>query len=343
MAMWSVIREAIQLFDHPNADSLQLGKVGAFQVVVQKGLYEDGNEVIFAPAKSLLPESLSEPYRKYLRGPEHDRVGQVRLRGELSMGVLIPIEEAAKVTTDLPLGQCLAERLGIRKYEPPIPQNLAGEVRPLNLDLSKHDVEEFGIYANEFDPEEPVVVTEKVHGSQLMYYLCTDGSEGLSSKGMLSKGLEIIESDTNAYWRAVRNSGLKEIAESFLGSCNVVQIFGEVVPVQRGNWTYGFDPNKPQVLVFDIRRDGQSIPTVQGRVEHEEVPWVPVISYTTFRECDFTELCKGKEQVSGHDLHIREGVVVRPGIDRFASDGTRLMVKVINPKYAKKETGEEIS
>lgn len=39
--------------------------------------------------------------------------------------------------------------------------------------------------------------------------------------------------------------------------------------------------------------------------------------------------------------HIREGIAVRPKIDRYAEDGTRLMVKLINPKY--KESGEEFN
>jgi hypothetical protein len=45
--------------------------------------------------------------------------------------------------------------------------------------------------------------------------------------------------------------------------------------------------------------------------------------------------------VSGKELHIREGVVLRPYIDRDAKDGTKLRLKIINPAY--KETGEEIN
>jgi hypothetical protein len=53
------------------------------------------------------------------------------------------------------------------------------------------------------------------------------------------------------------------------------------------------------------------------------------------------DLCKGKELVSGKSLHIREGVVLRPYIDRYAKDGTKLRLKIINPAYL--ETGEEIN
>jgi hypothetical protein len=52
-------------------------------------------------------------------------------------------------------------------------------------------------------------------------------------------------------------------------------------------------------------------------------------------------LCKGNELVSGKQIHIREGVVLRPYIDRNAVDGTKLRLKIINPAY--RETGEEIN
>ena len=53
------------------------------------------------------------------------------------------------------------------------------------------------------------------------------------------------------------------------------------------------------------------------------------------------DLCKGNELVSGKQVHIREGVVLRPYIDRNAVDGTKLRLKIINPAY--RETGEEIN
>jgi hypothetical protein len=53
------------------------------------------------------------------------------------------------------------------------------------------------------------------------------------------------------------------------------------------------------------------------------------------------DLCKGNELVSGSQKHIREGVVLRPYIDRNATDGTKLRLKIINPAY--KESGEEIN
>jgi len=69
MSNWKVSKENIELFVHTNADGLDLGKVGSYQVVVQKGLYNDGDEVIFAPEKSVLSGQIKLEFENYLAGP----------------------------------------------------------------------------------------------------------------------------------------------------------------------------------------------------------------------------------------------------------------------------------
>lgn len=118
-----------------------------------------------------------------------------------------------------------------------------------------------------------------------------------------------------------------------------VQVFAELVPCQGGAWTYGVTGGTT-VLVFDVRVNGSSVPydklaPVWGAA------WVPVIYRGPFAAEHARGLREGLEQVSGKQLHIREGVVVRPYVDRRANDGRRLALKLINPKY--KETGEEIN
>lgn len=357
MAHWEVIRDRIKLFPHPNADGLQLGKVGAYQVVCKSGLYSDGDEVVFIPEKSVLPDTIAEPFRNYLKGPGKNRVGSVRLRGELSMGICLSTDEAVRLCGDIPDAD-IGEALGITKYEAPIPACLAGELDRIEGLWSQHDVEQFGIYSEEFDPNEVVVVTEKIHGSMVMMGLSSSGEFYISSKGVLSRGLCLRESIHNTYWRAAHNCGIRKLLEGIAASLNdhgvsfkTIQLFGEVIPVQGGNWTYGADPNKPIVRLFDLRVDGKSqskdsvlqYASMAG-IDIENL-WVPEVASGFTHEVfpKLPELCRGNELVSGRSLHIREGVVVRPRFDRYASDGTRLMVKVINPAYAKKETGEEVS
>ena len=362
MSTFKVSKEQIELFIHPNADSLEIGKVGTYQVVVQKGLYKNGDIVVFAPEKSVLTGDLKTEFEKYLVGPNKDRVKSVRLRGEVSCGIIVP-PSLIPFMDEIELGEDVSERLGITKYEPPIPSSLSGNVKTFDIPgLYGHDCEHIGVYINEFEPNERVVITEKVHGTQLVlaYDFNTDTTL-VSSKGLFKNGLVLEKSETNAYWQVVENDKLVEKIKSNFTS-GVIQLFGEAIPFQSG-YTYG--KTKPTCLIFDIRQDGVSIPYDIVPDDFKDL-WVPVIFdgpvkleekeiviysnpelgiHKTKTEyvlsLEMKNLCRGKETVSGESLHIREGVVLRPYIDRRAFDNTPLKLKLISPEY--KETGEEFN
>lgn len=341
MAQWKVFKDRIELYPHPNADRLMLGKVGPYQVVVQKGIYQGGEDVIFIPEKSVLPEDLQAPWKELLGGPDKDRVRSVRLRGELSMGVVSNADEFFPQLKDIPYGEDVSERLGIHKYEPPIPQSLSGDVERLPDGMfSEHDVEQFGIYSAEFGEEEEIVVTEKIHGSQVVFGRSAAGEIFVASKGLMSRGLALKESDRITYWRAGRAVKVFNALRMFEPNADV-QFIGEVVPVQKG-FDYGFDPQAPSVLFFDVRVNGSSIP-FRSVPQEIRAHWVPILYRGRFSKADFKQLSSGVESVSGKGKHIKEGIVVRPYPDRLAADGTRLMVKVLNKKYLKQETGDEIN
>lgn len=362
MSNWKVSKEKIELFVHPNADALELGKVGSYQVVVQKGLYESGDEVVFAPEKSVLSGQIKSEFENYLAGSDKDRVKAVRLRGEISSGIIIP-KHLVPGFEIFNLGEDISDKLGITKYEPPIPTQLAGKVKSFDMPfIGNHDCEHANVYVNDLIKGERVVITEKVHGSQfILAYEVETGQTIVSSKGMLKSGLSIEESDDNTYWIATKNDDIVgRITRNF--DSGVIQVFGEVIPVQKG---YNYGQTKPTVRIFDVRVNGDSIPHDKVPNEFSEI-WVPVIYDGTLnleekevliyedREKgirkvridnvlpkDVVNLCKGKELVSGNSVHIREGMVIRPYVDRNAKDGTKLRLKVINPAY--KETGEEIN
>lgn len=345
MAEWAVIADRIALFSHPNADALLLGRVGHFQVVVAKSNdYQDGDIVVFAPERSVLPEDLrahyvnSETGLSYLTGSDHDRVQRVRLRGEYSEGVTIDgawvLAKLGLFSVDqIPLDTDLSAVLGITKYEPPIPMHMAGDVEPLQItQWHQHDVEQWGIYAEEFQVGEMVNVTEKLHGSQTIVYVGADGSEIITSKGLSGKGLVLKPSETNVYWQAVRNLNLfARLRDHFPGQD--VQAFGEVIPVQKG---FSYGQTRPVLRLFRVVVDGRELASA-------EIPsalwpeWVPTLYAGPFDRETITSLAKGMEQVSGRNLHIREGIVISPAIPRRASKGFPLYLKVINPKFKDSE------
>jgi RNA ligase (TIGR02306 family) len=344
MAQRVVVKAHAKLFPHNNAERLELCKVGTFQLVLQKGMYQDGDVIIVAPEKSLLPPELASHYVNsdtgisYLHGEAKNRVGVIRLRGEISQGVIIPNAGYEY----LPFDEDISEALGISFYEAPIPLHLAGEVESLSAKttahFAEHDVEQFGIYQDEFKPGEDVIVTEKLHGSQGVYYRNASLEWAVTSKGLSQKGLGLKESEGNAYWRAARNSGLLEAVNAAFPD-GEVQVFAEVLPVQKG-FGYGF--GKPGLKLFKVIRDGTILP-------YDALPtwfkqnFVPVLYRGAFDLERILALKEGLETVSGSGLHIREGVVLAPAVPRTNTDGHDLLVKLISEKYAKKETGEELS
>ena len=348
MSNWKVIKTGIVLFPHPDADKLQLGKVGNYQVVVQKGLYNDGDAVVFAPEKSLLTGVLEAEYKNYLKGPDSNRVGSIRLRGELSCGIIIPAElvkrQCGRDMEDLPYDEDLSEILSIIKYVPPVPREMEGEAAPIEFELNsvRHDVEQFGIYSGDFVEGETVVVEEKLHGSQLVAYVGSDEDDNVhrwvSTKNYNKEGLYLLDSPTQFYWMCTRDVGLWEMMDRLRESgANTVQVFGEALPCQ--SLKYGFV--NPTMRVYRVSVDGADVPRDQLPEEWSNV-WVPVLYEGPYeRVSDLKKLALGNETLSGESLHIKEGVVIKPRVVRRAADGTWLQVKVINPAY--KETGEEFN
>jgi RNA ligase (TIGR02306 family) len=362
MSNWKVSKEKIEIFSHPNADSLLIGKVGSYQVVVQKGLYNDGDIVVFAPEKSILNGNIKTEFEKYLTGPNKDRVKSVRLRGEISSGVIIPNHILPNLDS-FEIGEDISEHLQITHYEPPIPTQLAGKVKSFSMPyVGHHDCEHVGVYVNDLIQGERIVISEKIHGSQFVLAHNSNENETIvSSKGMLKKGLVLQDDGENTYWVASKNDKIVDkIRNNFTDG--VIQIFGEVIPVQKG---FDYGQTKPTIRIFDLRVNGTSIPYDQVPDDFKDL-WVPIVfdgelnliekevviysdeergihktKMTYLLPDEITDLCKGMELVSGKQIHIKEGVVIRPYVDRDAKDGTKLRLKVINPKY--KETGEEIN
>lgn len=354
MADFKVSKEVVEVKPHLNADALEILKVGGYQMVAKKGLYQDGDVVVIIPKASVIPPGpILEEFQNYLVGPEKNRVKAIRLRGEVSEAITWPLDKLEELAVEqdsstgilgdrillgkytrlqeAEVGEDISEILGIKEYEPPIPSNMTGEVAPYSGYARKHDVSHYASYADELTGD--VTVTEKIHGTQLNYIVDRDGKEIVASKGILKKGLSIKEDEGNVYWQAVRNSNLYNL--SFLLSGEQVQFLGEVIPTQKG-FTYG--GGEKRAVLFDVVVDGASIPYEDLPEEIKEL-WVPIFHQGAipFPE-ELENLSKGKEQVSGKEEHIREGIVVKALNDAKAEDGTRLVLKVLNPKYKEEDS-----
>ena len=98
MRKLATIETISEVLPHNNADLLELVKVRGWQVVIRKGEFKQGDLVVFCEIDSWIPNELApflskgnEP-REY-EGVKGERLRTVRLRGEISSGLILKITD----------------------------------------------------------------------------------------------------------------------------------------------------------------------------------------------------------------------------------------------------------
>lgn len=205
------------------ADAIECAIVnGGWPVVVKKGEYEVGDVAIYLEIDSWVPHELApflskgqEP-REY-NGVKGERLRTVKLRGQLSQGLLLPVTAGFIVSklgagpgakfTDY-IGRDVTEVLGIQKWEPPIPAQLQGMMKG-NFPhfIPKTDQERCQNLRKdifETHKDETYEVTTKLDGSSMTVYV-KDGEIGVCSRN-----IDLKETEGNSFWKAAREQNIVE-------------------------------------------------------------------------------------------------------------------------------------
>lgn len=342
---------------HPNADRLELGVVGGFCVVIAKGQYRAGEKVVYIPEGAVLPPELIERLGLVgkLAGSAKNRVKAVRLRGELSQGLLVSPDAAWE------LGDNVAEALGVTKYEPPIPPALAGEVYVLDIDeVISFDLDDIKRYPGVIAEGELVTMTEKIHGTFTMVGARPsrdtresdghrEGRSFVSSKGLMHKRLGFKHNEANAhntYLRTAHDHGIYAVVESLADRWGEnAFILGETFGVGLQDLVYGTSHGKPDFRVFVIVRGKRFL----NDAEIEELcaefglKRVPVLYRGPFTPEALHTHTSGQESVTGQAVHLREGVVVTPCQERYDSKIGRVSLKSVSEAYLDRKGGTEFN
>lgn len=329
--------EIVQLdavLPHPNADLLELAQIGGYRAVVGKGLHQAGDLVAYIPEEALLPVDLVEEfgYAGKLSGPLKNRVKAIRLRGELSQGLVIPWRKAANACVNrgtmpelenIYVGLDITEKLGITKYEQPIPANMAGRARPRpNWFPTYTNIENIKRDPRIFTPGELVILTEKIHGTNFGVGMTSGEREMLVS----SRRLVLEREETNLYWRAAiqyeLDKFLNHLLDVTLGS-NVI-VWGEIYGAGIQNLAYGGDPGALLYRVFDIQVQGQFLDFAEVRTHcfAAGIETVPILWAGPFSQEKLEEHTNGTTTVGG--THTREGVVVKPQTEGWYRNGRKI-------------------
>ncbi len=360
---------------HPNADRLDICtlKGMTLQFVTGRDQYKPGECVLYFPVDSLLPLELQGKMgvTGMLSGKNKDRVKTVRLRGEISQGLVGPQslgEGAATVSDDVCMtksewGVEIAEWLGVTKYEPAPIESKAGNLLPLPCGLSVYDIEgaERNIDAVKRLMFEQVVVTEKLEGQN--FSVTYDPVEDRVYVNQRRFTIEEIDAGEHRLWKLARNSGLIPTSDplaglmdlSFLGflaatyAGQLITVYGEAFgPGIQGNI---YKIPAPQVRLFDIKINDEFLdfPTFIGlihmhwRIDYKFAPsnpiTVPVVFTGILAEWlqgdTIAYASSGPSALNANVL--REGVVIRPFIEGRHPEIGRLIIKQRDPVYLANE------
>ncbi len=379
----------VEIKEHPDADALEIAQIRGYQSIVRKGQFQDGDLVAYISEQSVIPEWLvkklnlwdNEKNKGKLAGPNGNRVKPVKLRGVLSQGILYKLEHLYDhhddkaywglileddSTIEVNLGDDVTDTLGIVKWEPPIPTQMAGEVVNLYGKTLKYDIENIKNYPNIaqalIDLQIPVHITEKLHGTWCCFGVYpTDIHDEIpykrviiTSKGLSGKGLAFKDNDVNVnnlYMKTFKQlfdddmffNTLDALVNSESGPMFFVgEIFGTGVQ----DLTYGLKTS--EFRVFDIY-DGQP---ERGRylkpyevkltINRMLLPFKAVPSlYEGVLTWDIIrELTDGKDNITGSN--IREGIVIRTLDEELVNDKIgRVILKSVSDDYLNRKNATE--
>lgn len=344
--------------EHPNADRLELAtlKGMTFQFCVPKGEYKAGDEVVYFPIDSVLPEKVINllGLTGKLSGGAHNRVKTVKLRGAISQGIVA--KPVTFITSELwsydfaeelhkGIGADFTEILGVVKYEPEPVSIRDGRLVPLPQLVQKYDIEGADRHPNiiELLMDEEVIITEKIEGSHFSASYYADGEYAVCQRNFR---ILPVEDNLHDWHRVAAELNLEKYLRDIfkiIGAKHVVTFRGEMIgPSIQGN-IYGL--SKRRIVFFEMEVDGIPVAplTTIGWFRLMGLEFVPVIDVGILRNLlvDKTvqQLSTGYTILSGSkdpEHTFREGIVIRPINERWDVDFGRVIIKQRSPEYLEK-------
>ena len=315
------------------ADAIELAIVNGWKVVVGKTVgHKVGDLVVYCEIDSFLPvkpefEFLRKTSYKKMMDQEGFRLKTIKLRGQVSQGLVLPIRELQLPNKDLLAeGMDVTTELEILKYEPPIPAELAGKVKGIFPGfIPKTDEERVQNLTQDFEewkklPKGSFYTTEKLDGSSATYFF-KDGEFGVCSRN-----LELLETEGNTFWRVAREMDLENKMKS-LGYN--VSMQGELVGEGIQGNPYKIKGQK--VFFFNLFKideyEHAGLDEFKKTMGDLELETVPVLETSFDLPDTIDDLLSYAESKSFFNSSFdREGVVIR-------SKDRKISFKVISNKF----------
>jgi len=313
------------------ADMIELAIVDGWKVVVAKNVgHKVGDTVVYCEIDSFLPikeefEFLRKSSYKKMGDREGFRLKTIKLRGQVSQGLILPMSVFGDFGWTAYEGLDVTERLGIVKYEPPIPAELSGKVKGnFPSFLRKTDEERVQNLTKEYEEYKTLgrkfYVTEKLDGSSATFYY----KDGVF--GVCSRNLELLETEGNTFWKVARELDLEDKMKNFGGNISLQgELIGEGI---QGN-PYKIKGQTVKFFnLFDIdSQEYQSLEHLGRALGIMGLKMVPIVDEFFVLPDSIEKLLKYAEDKSVLNSKFdREGVVIR-------SNDRTISFKVISNKF----------
>lgn len=344
---------------HANADRLELVTIGGWQAVIRKGDFKTGDLAIYIEPDYMVPTDRPEFAFLAKEGRTQHRLKAIRLRGEMSYGLLIHLPEGCD---DAKPGDDVMEMLGITRYVP----KTKGMAYPNNVTRS-HDksfwptipTPVFGLdniknYAGLLSDGDLVVMTEKIHGANARY-LFSGGKFHIGSRTrwtrhelpketFLQRLVRIVmrrekPQIEESVWKkaAERYPQIREWCMAHPDTILIGEVFGITQSLHYGQ------PDDVDFAAFAAQKGEKFINTLDlfDNLKPWNIPTVPVLYAGPFSLSYAEKLAEQDSTVPGAEKgHMREGVVITPIEERRDPRCGRVSLKMISNRYW--EAGAEV-
>lgn len=346
---------------HDNAEKLEVSVIKGWQVIVPKGQYKAGDTIVYFPPDTLVSEILANALgvAKYLSIKDgFGRVRSIKLRQLPSHGFAATTKDIQTYmpNLDLPVGRNVADVLGCKKWEPPEPKQPGPRggkaVRTSPIMYKYTDIQNYRHYPDIFEDRELVVVTEKIHGSNLRTALLRRMDRRWYKPWTWFRKYEWACGSNNVQ-RDIRDAGIYSVALKddkmtdmllYLWKTRDIKegiiVYGEVFGANIQDLKYG--RTEIDYAVFDIAIDGQyqNWKTVRALCTQFNVPTVPELYRGPYSKEKIKSLVDGNTLMMDKEPHIREGIVIKPEIESTWRNGRKIL-KYVSDAYLTRKDGTE--
>lgn len=193
-----------------NADAIECVVILGWTVVAKKGEFKVGDKCVFFEIDSILPNEEKYSFLDYKEEYNGYRLKTVRLRGQLSQGLALPIN-IFDIAEDIEVGTDLTEQLKIRKYEPPVPEETGAKSSSRVWEIPKTDEERY-----QSNPE----LVNALKGKEYYASVKLDGTsttiilnineDDEPEVNVCGRNTCYIENENNKYWAVTMKYSMKE-------------------------------------------------------------------------------------------------------------------------------------